>query len=718
MTRSDPMEDDEIRAAPPKDGYRAMSWPSEVREEAGQPTRLVGHFARFDTFNEINSATEGRFMERIARGAFKKTFAENRSIKVLFQHGKDPSVGEQPIAKVIELREDEHGPYYEAELLDGIPPLVLDGLRKGVYGVSYRFSVEPSRDDFDPRPGRSPTNPNGLPERTIRQSWVYEFGPVTFPADAGADIAVRSITDQMTSPPEAPSLDAAETHLEPERSEPEPIAEPQHQESPKVDISQYRTLDEMGARQRELDAEIARAAEIPGILPDAEQAAFDEKVAERAALDHAMTSWRNRLSQVRAAAENPATNVPTYEAVASFSRKTETDIYDLDAITRSAGSPEQRDQKLRDNAMRAAEQLRVPGERFDQDKSRERLADLIDFKDSRDKEIARRVLTTNSPQYREAFNRYVSSLGTERGTALAVGVDGTGGFSVPVSFDPTIVAIGAWTAINPYRAACRVETIAGTDTWQALTSTAVTAVYTTEAAAATEQGPTFTRPEYVVKRAQAFVTASFEMVQDRPSLAGDLGTLFGEAKDNLEENQFTVGVGTTVYPEGIGLKDAYTRVDSATNDTVAVADIRSLEAGVPIRHRMNAAWFLSRAAIRAIQAFETSGGQLFNGTNYAAVGNPVNSSTGNTGLTLLGYPIWETPSMPWTPTTDDTTWGCLIDPKTYVIVDRVGMSVRVYDQIMDGATPSMPTGQVGFLAFWRNTARVLNVGGGRQGAVQ
>lgn len=708
---------------PPSDGYRAISSPPVLREEADQAPRLVGHFARFNTFNEIDSIVEGRFLERITPGAFKKTFAENgANIRMLLNHGKDPEVGDKPIGAPRSLSEDGIGPAFESELFPSVPPLVLDGLRAGQYGVSYRFSVV--REDWDPKPKRSDVNPHALPERTIREARVFEFGPTPFPADRGADIAVRSLTDAMRPAPEQPEAlslgaEAPQPHPEPERrDDPAPIAAPQRKESPTVDITQYRTLDEMGARQRELDAEIARAAEIPGILPDAEQAAFDEKVAERAALDHAMTSWRNRLSQVRAAAENPATNVPAYEPVASFSRKSETDIYDLGAITRSSGSPEQRDQKLRDNALRAAEQLRVPGDRFDQDKSRERLADLIDFKDSRDKEIARRVLTTNSPQYREAFNRYVSSLGNERGTALAVGVDATGGFSVPVSFDPTIVAIGAWTAINPYRAACRVETISGTDTWQALTSTAVTAAYATEAAAANEQGPTFARPEYIVKRAQAFVTASFEMVQDRPSLAGDLGTLFGEAKDNLEENQFTVGVGTTVYPEGIALKDAYTRVDSATNDTVAVADIRSLEAGVPIRHRMNAAWFLSRAAIRAIQAFETSGGQLFNGTNYAAVGNPVNSNTGNTGLTLLGYPIWETPSMPWTPTADDTTWGCLIDPKTYVIVDRVGMSVRVYDQIMDGATPSMPTGEVGFLAFWRNTARVLVVGGGRQGAVQ
>jgi len=127
---------------------------------------------------------------------------------------------------------------------------------------------------------------------------------------------------------------------------------------------------------------------------------------------------------------------------------------------------------------------------------------------------------------------------------------------------------------------------------------------------------------------------------------------------------------------------------------------------------------LSRAAIRAIQAFETTGGQLFSGVGYPAVGNPVNARSGNTGLTLLGYPIWETPSMPWTPTADDTTWGVLMNPRNYVILDRVGMSIKVIPDMLNGATPSFPTGEVGIYCFWRGTARVLYVGGGRQGAIQ
>jgi HK97 family phage major capsid protein len=486
------------------------------------------------------------------------------------------------------------------------------------------------------------------------------------------------------------------------------------------ELNQYRSVEELtNVRTVIVNERKALNDEYDGLpftIEAGEQFAAKTETIEE--IDRRVTELQARARLVAdSAADEEKTEPGSYTAPAIIKRPSIEDIYDTVAIERNSRNREERDQKYRDHAMRAAEQLRVASPRYDQDKSRERLQQLIDFVDSDDKEIAQRVLTTNSPQYRAAFNRYVKSGGQERAAALAVGVDGTGGFSVPVSFDPTIIAIGAWTAINPYRTACKTVTISGTDTWQALTATAITAAYALEAAAATEQGPTFARPEYIAKRAHAFVTASYEMAQDRADLPSELGTLFGEAKDNLEENQYTLGVGTTVFPQGTGLKDAYTRTDTATTAVLVVGDVRAVEAALPIRHRMNAAWFLSRAAIRFIQGLETVGGQLFNGSQYPSVGNPQSNRTGNTGLQLLGYPVWETPSMTFTPTVADSTWGVLANPQTYVIVDRIGMSVKVIPDMLNGATPSFPTGEIGIYAFWRNTARVLNVDGGRQGGI-
>jgi hypothetical protein len=42
------------------------------------------------------------------------------------------------------------------------------------------------RESLDERPAPSSYNPEALPERTVHEGRLYEFGRVTFPAYAGA----------------------------------------------------------------------------------------------------------------------------------------------------------------------------------------------------------------------------------------------------------------------------------------------------------------------------------------------------------------------------------------------------------------------------------------------------------------------------------------------------------------------------------------------------
>lgn len=158
---------------------------------------MFGHFTPFDRWTEIDSFFEGNFMERTVKGAFKRTFKNNRDqMRALFQHGRDPGVHMKPLGSIGVLREEDFGPYYEVPLLDAryVTDDVLPGLRANLYGASYKFRVvhEEVRDD----PGVSDYNPKGLPERTIREAQVFEFGPVTFPAYADATAGVRSGTDE------------------------------------------------------------------------------------------------------------------------------------------------------------------------------------------------------------------------------------------------------------------------------------------------------------------------------------------------------------------------------------------------------------------------------------------------------------------------------------------------------------------------------------------
>lgn len=188
------------QARPPRDGLvRARPRALELRasEDGAMPT-LVGRFAVFNQWTRIDSLFEGLFMERIAPGAFAKTIREQRDdIKVLFQHGHDPMVGDKPLGPIDQLEEDRQGARYEVPLIDTSynRDMLIPGLEAGLYGASFRFRS--IKEEFNKEPGTSDHNPDGIPERTIQELQLYEFGPVTFPAYPGASAGLRSMTDEM-----------------------------------------------------------------------------------------------------------------------------------------------------------------------------------------------------------------------------------------------------------------------------------------------------------------------------------------------------------------------------------------------------------------------------------------------------------------------------------------------------------------------------------------
>ena len=182
---------------PPRDYLiRAQRPGVELRsaKDGGMPT-MFGYFARIGEWARISSMWEGDFMERSERGSFVKTIKENRAnMRVTLNHGSDPVAGDKPLGPITELREDETGPYYEVPLLNtSYNHDILPGLEAGLYGASRRLRVMKER--FVEKPGRSDHNPEGIPERTILEEAVEEFGPVTFPAYQGASAGVRSLTD-------------------------------------------------------------------------------------------------------------------------------------------------------------------------------------------------------------------------------------------------------------------------------------------------------------------------------------------------------------------------------------------------------------------------------------------------------------------------------------------------------------------------------------------
>lgn len=154
--------------------------------------RMAGHFSVFNTWYPIRSYFEGDFLEQVAPGAFRKTMAERRDqVVVQFDHGYDFNIGDKLLGPIVDMREDGTGAAYEVDLLDtSYNRDLLPALRRGLYGSSFRFQV--LKDEWNDEPDKSDHNPDGVPERTIKEVRLYEFGPVTFPANPAATAGMRS----------------------------------------------------------------------------------------------------------------------------------------------------------------------------------------------------------------------------------------------------------------------------------------------------------------------------------------------------------------------------------------------------------------------------------------------------------------------------------------------------------------------------------------------
>lgn len=180
---------------------RSWSAPAELRgTEDGhvEDGVLYGEFARFNEWTEINSMWEGRFLERIAPGAFDRAIAGDLSrVKVLYDHGHDPQLGNKPLGTIRSVTATKTGAAYEVELIDTDynEGFIKPAVRAGLLGASFRFGVRSEEVNLPERATKS--NPEKLPERTLTDVELYEFGPVTFPAYAGATASMRSGTDSF-----------------------------------------------------------------------------------------------------------------------------------------------------------------------------------------------------------------------------------------------------------------------------------------------------------------------------------------------------------------------------------------------------------------------------------------------------------------------------------------------------------------------------------------
>lgn len=351
--------------------------------------------------------------------------------------------------------------------------------------------------------------------------------------------------------------------------------------------------------------------------------------------------------------------------------------------------------EMRSRALDAVERMQ-----FADDKVREASTRLIE-RDGSGK-AAKLALATTSPQYGSAFIKLIRSQGQyaallpdeiaamQRANSLT---DAAGGFLVPFQLDPTVI-LTANGSVNQVRQIARVVTATG-DVWNGVSSAGVTGSWDAEGDEVSDDAPTFAQPSIPVHKLQIFVPLSHEVQMDADGLAGEIAKMIAFEKDVKESTAFVTGSGSG-QPTGLitALTGGSSVVETATDNTFAVGDVRALDSALPQRYAANASWLAHRAIYNTIRGFDQNGGSALWG--YLAEGRQSN---------LLGRPDYISEAMAST-VADGTLIMAFGDFQNYVIADRLGTTMSYIPHLF-GAN-GRPTGQAGWHAWARVGADSVN----------
>lgn len=477
-----------------------------------------------------------------------------------------------------------------------------------------------------------------------------------------------------------------------------------------------KRLQEIRSRLAELKTQIDEDSRAEN-LDETGDARFTANLAEWDTLTAEAAPLEERQAKVEvvaAASIKPGSIEPTNDDTRDdrpqpFNVRTgEGDPYNLDEIRSVPGTKPYADE-LRSRALKAID----TADSWVTDDVREDLTRKVEGRSKLATQVAYHTLVYGSDPYQRAFDKLVKDpiVGValleddekrafalarqeQLRAAMAEGTTTTGGFMVPVFIDPTIILTNDG-ATNPMRGIATVKTIA-TQTWKGVTSAGVTAEWTAEAAEAADASPTIAQPTITPIRADAYLQASFEMLDDT-NIAEQIAELIRDAKDRLEAAGYVTGTGST-QPEGV-----VTTVSGITASRVAgtsgaagaadfvVGDVYALANALPPRHRPNSSWMGEQTTLNKIRQFATGSG-------------PQHAFWADLGMAtpplLLGRPVYESSSMDSTIVSGSNDDVLLLgDFKKYYIVDRIGLQV-IFNPLVIGSN-RRPTGEVGWFAHWR-----------------
>jgi HK97 family phage major capsid protein len=371
---------------------------------------------------------------------------------------------------------------------------------------------------------------------------------------------------------------------------------------------------------------------------------------------------------------------------------------------------EQRAVELRARAFVAIEKMQGSN-----DRRREVATRMVEEFDGKEGQLSEHVLATSSPEYLRAFvklartNGRAEVLDAEERAAVARAMsltDAAGGYLVPFQLDPTVI-LTSDGSVNQIRQVAR-QVVATGDVWNGVSAGAVSWSYDAEAAAVSDDTPTFGGPAITIRTARGFVPISLEAYQDASNVTTEVGRLLAQGKDDLEATKFITGSSGSNEPIGIitALTGGSSVVTSITADTFAIGDLYKVYNALPARYRSRASWLANNLIYSLSRQFDTGGGAGL----WARLAE-------DRPQTLIGKGVYEAEAMDGTITAlADNLVAIFGDFSNYVIADRIGMTVEFIPQLFDPTT-GRPTGQKGWFAYARHGAdsvndaafRVLNV---------
>lgn len=486
------------------------------------------------------------------------------------------------------------------------------------------------------------------------------------------------------------------------------------------------TLAELRARQAEIQARMREINTEAGgddvALTEERQGEWDTLTAEFAAKKAQIEQIEARQAALREEARTANNDGSTAvergsdtgrQAPNFIPGRTEAEIYDFDAVVRSASNGEDRSRRLRDGAMRAVESGRfshlrslagATHVRQTAEETQERLSDLLDNCDAPD-QLAERMLRTGSAAYERAFWQAVKA-GTPvvlepdaqrlLARAQALGTDSAGGYAVPFQLDPTVILTNASTA-NPIRQLARVEQIVGKQ-WQGVTSAGASVTRGAEGTTAPDSSFTLAQPVVSTNRVQGFVPFNYEIDLAWGALRSEITKLLMDAKDR-EEDSFITGDGTGTNPGGLigSANSAGVAIDTTLGvASLSAQDVYNLYANLPVRWENGAAWVANKGIYNIIRQYDTAGGAEL----WARIGD-------GRPARLLDYPDYRVSAMANTAATGGNILAFGDFKSAFIIVDRLGMNVELVPHIFDPSNGNRPTGQRGVYAIWMNNSKIL-----------